>query len=94
MFTGLFGPSLFLMILDLFLDNPDDMMNLREISRRLERNPGSIIRVLPKLVDQEYVVFDEIGKNRRVYRLNKDNPYIIEFQTLRERLAQTLEDEQ
>ena len=87
MFTRLFGPSLFLMILDLFLDNPDDLMNMREIARRLDRNPGSIIRVLPRLLEQEYLLFDEVGKNRKVYKLNKENSMVIEFNRFRSALS-------
>jgi uncharacterized membrane protein len=31
----LLGPSIFLLILDLFLEQPDQMMNLREIARQV-----------------------------------------------------------
>ena len=66
MLTRLFGPSLFLMVLDLFLDNPDDLMNLREIARRLERNPFGLSKEhiqghLKDIADNLSLVYQDLG---------------------------------
>jgi len=78
----LFGPSIFLLVLDLFLDNPRELMNLREIARRVNKNPGSISRVMPLLVERGLVEEIKIGKKVRAYRLNVENQLVqvlIEF---------------
>ena len=90
MFARLFGSSLFLIILDLFLDNPEDIMNLNEIARRVDRNPGSIIRVLPQLLEMNYIVSEEVSKSRKVYRLNKKDPIVKEFIAFRKTVSNTI----
>lgn len=82
MLNELFGPSLHLEVLDMFLDNSDDQMNLREIARRVEKNPGSIYRVLPTLIENEFIEQISVSQSSSVYRLNKDEKVvklIIEF---------------
>jgi len=78
----LFGPSKYLAVLDLFLQNPGEFMNLREIARRLNKNPGSIIHVLPVLVDRNYISFTRIGTKVVAYKLNKDNHVVNILQQL------------
>ncbi len=69
----LFGPSKYLIVLDLFLQNPEEFMNLREIARRIEKNPASIMKVLPSLVNRDYISRTKIGAKVVAYKLNKNN---------------------
>lgn len=69
----LFGPSKYLIVLDLFLQNSEEFMNLREIARRIDKNPASIMKVLPTLVNREYIARTRIGAKVVAYRLNKEN---------------------
>lgn len=69
----LFGPSKYLIVLDLFLQNSEEFMNLREIARRIDKNPASVMKVLPNLVNKEYISRTRIGAKVVAYRLNKDN---------------------
>jgi DNA-binding IclR family transcriptional regulator len=69
----LFGPSKYLIILDLFLQNSEEFMNLREIARRIDKNPASVMKVLPNLVNKKYISRTRIGAKVVAYRLNKDN---------------------
>lgn len=79
----LLGPSIFLLTLDLFLENPDEMMNLREIARRIDKNPGSISPIMPRLLDRGLLIGTQVGKVSIVYRLNVKNEFVkdlMEFQ--------------
>jgi DNA-binding MarR family transcriptional regulator len=81
--NSIFGPSLFLLVLDLFLQNPEEYMNLREISRRINKKPGSVSRALPRLVDRNYVTATRIGAKIIAYKLNKEEKiiqHLLEFQ--------------
>jgi DNA-binding IclR family transcriptional regulator len=69
----LFGPSKYLRVLDLFLQNPEEFMNLREVARRIDKNPASIMKVLPSLVNRRYISLTRIGAKVVAYKLNKDN---------------------
>ena len=85
----LFGPSIRLLVLELFIENPDRLMNLREVARLLEKNPGSVARVLPRLVEDGLVEQIRIGKNIYAYRLNQENEVVrllIEFHSKLKRL--------
>jgi DNA-binding IclR family transcriptional regulator len=70
MFNEIFGPSIQLLVLDLFIEDPNSLMNLREIARRIDKNPGSVSRVMSRLVEQDLVSRDKIGKVTHVYSLN------------------------
>ena len=70
MLNEIFGPSIHLLVLDLFLENSLVQMNLREIARRVDKNPGSIHRILPRLVEQGLISQEKVGKVTSVYRLN------------------------
>ena len=72
MLNELFGPSIHLLVLDLFLEHPAELMNLREIARKVEKNPGSISRVLPRVVEQGWLDQVMVSKERAVYRLNME----------------------
>jgi Mn-dependent DtxR family transcriptional regulator len=76
------GPSKYLKTLDLFLQNPQEFMNLREIARRLDKNPGSVSQILPVLVDKNYVTHTKIGKKIIAYKLNNENKTIKKLQQL------------
>lgn len=78
----LLGPSKKLQVLDLFLQNPEEFMNLREIARRLDKNPGSITTVLPVLVDRDYITHTKVGTKVIAYKLNSDNKTIQLLQQL------------
>ena len=70
MFNKLFGPSINLLILDMFLENPDKYMNIREVARMVDKNPGSISRTIPQLVELELLEQISVGKNINAYHLN------------------------
>lgn len=72
MLNKLFGTSIYLLVLDLFLDNPEKFMNLREIARRVDKNPGSISRVIPRLLEEEFLKKVEVGKVMYAYHLNRE----------------------
>ena len=78
----LFGPSTCLAVIDLFLQNPEEFMNLREIARRLNKNPGSITHVLPILLEKNYINSTRIGIKVVAYHLNKDNHIVKLLQQL------------
>lgn len=84
----LFGPSIRLLVLDLFLENPDRLMNLREVARLLGKNPGSVSRVLPRLVEDGLLEQVKIGKNIYAYRLNLENEVVRLLQEFQSRLKQ------
>ncbi len=66
------GPSIYIQILDLFLENPDLLLNLTEISRRIDKNPGSVYPILPRLVEKGFLRKRKVGKASFVYSLNED----------------------
>jgi len=78
----LLGPSKKLQVLDLFLQNPEELMNLREIARRLDKNPGSVTKVLPVLADRNYITHTKIGTKIVAYKLNSNNKTIQLLQQL------------
>jgi DNA-binding transcriptional regulator YhcF (GntR family) len=73
MLNELFGPSIHLLILDMFLENPKALLNLRSIAKKVNKNPGSISRVLPILVDNEFLEQTKIGKTTYVYCLKEQS---------------------
>jgi len=93
MFNRLFGPSIYLLILDMFLDNPDELTNLREIARRVDKNPGSISRVIPRLVEEGFLEQIQVGRVVVAYRLNTENELVRLLLDFREKL-QKLQEEQ
>ncbi|HUS79174.1 MAG TPA: hypothetical protein VM050_11020 [Patescibacteria group bacterium] len=46
----------------MFLENPDEWMNLREVARRVDKNPGSISPVMPSLLKKGLVEGCKVGK--------------------------------
>lgn len=76
MLNELFGPSIHLLVLDLFLRNPEKLMNLREIARMVEKNPGSISRVVPRLVENGFLQQVKVGKVMYAYHLNTQNEIV------------------
>jgi Mn-dependent DtxR family transcriptional regulator len=84
----LLGPSKYLKTLDLFLQNPEEFMNLREIARRLDKNPGSVTQILPVLVDKNYITHTKIGTKIVAYKLNSANKTIKQLQKLLQHLEE------
>jgi DNA-binding IclR family transcriptional regulator len=82
----LLGPSIFLLVLDMFLENPDEWMNLREVARRVDKNPGSVSPVMPKLVEKGLIEGCKVGKVSVVYRLNDRDERVRALTEIRERL--------
>jgi len=82
----LLGPSIFLLVLDMFLEYPGQWMNLREIARRVNKNPGSISPVIGGLVERGLVTDCKVGKVSVVYQLNCDNEKVRALMTFRKTL--------
>ena len=85
----LLGPSIFLLVLDMFLEYPNQWMNLREIARRVDKNPGSISPVMPTLVEKGLIQDCKVGKVSVVYRLNNTSKNVQALMTLRKTLKKT-----
>jgi len=84
----LLGPSIFLLALDMFLDNPRQWMNLREVARRIDKNPGSVSPVIPSLVEKGLVESCKVGKVSVVYRLNHRSEKVQALMTLKNTLSE------
>jgi len=82
----LLGPSIFLLVLDMFLEYPNQWMNLREIARRVDKNPGSISPVVPTLVEKGLIEDCKVGKVSVVYRLDNTSKNVQALMTLRKTL--------
>jgi hypothetical protein len=87
MFNQVFGPSIYLLILDYFLNNPNQLVNLREIARSIGKNPGSVSRVVPRLIEEEYVEQIPVG-NMYVFKLNENNNIVKVLLEFRGRLEE------
>ncbi len=85
----LLGPSILLLLLDLFLENPDQWMNLREIARRVNKNPGSISSAIKRLLEREFITDCKVGKVSVVYELNSESEKVQALLNLRSRLEKT-----
>lgn len=86
MINELFGPSIHLRVMELFLDYPEDQMNLREIARRTEKNPGSISRVMPRLVELGILNQYKIGKVTHAFSLNTANSLALALIDIKSKL--------
>jgi len=62
---------------------------LREIARRVDKNPGSISPVIAKLLERGIITYCKVGKVSVVYQLNNDNEKAKALMTLRETLKKT-----
>ncbi len=82
----LLGPSIFLLVLDMFLENPHQWMNLREVARRVDKNPGSVSPVMPSFVEKDLVESCKVGKVSVVYRLNYHDEKVQALMTIRNTL--------
>ena len=67
------GPSIFLLVLDILLEYPNQWMNLREIARMVGKNPGSVSPVMPTLLERGLVTDCKIGKVSVAYKLKTEN---------------------
>ena len=85
----LLGPSIFLLVLDLFLEYPRQWMNLREIARRVNKNPGSISPVMPAFLEKGLVEGCKVGKVSVVYRLNNSDDRVKALSALRSALKES-----
>lgn len=88
----LLGPSIFLLVLDMFLEYPHQWMNLREIARRVDKNPGSISPVMPTLLERGLVTGCKVGKVSVVYQLNHANNEAKALMKLRNTLKEASAD--
>jgi DNA-binding IclR family transcriptional regulator len=88
----LLGPSIFLLVLDMFLEYPHQWMNLREIARRVDKNPGSISPVMPTLLERGLVTGCKVGKVSVVYQLNNANNEAKALMKLRNTLKEASAD--
>ena len=86
MFNALLGPSLSLLILDMFMENADAYMNIREIARMVNKNPGSVSRTVPQLVELGLLEQIRVGKNIFAYHLNLGNEKVKVLVEFHERL--------
>ena len=73
MLECIFTSSPYLMVLELLLENPETYMNLREIAKKVNKNPGTIARVVRKLLEKNIVDELRIGERTRAFKLNKKN---------------------
>ncbi|MDH5779572.1 MAG: winged helix-turn-helix domain-containing protein [Candidatus Bathyarchaeota archaeon] len=85
----LLGPSIFILVLDLFLECPCQWMNLREIARRINKSPGSVSRAIKRLLERELVTDCKVGKVSVVYQLNESNEKVQALMTFRKTLKKT-----
>ncbi len=60
----------------MLIDNPNQWMNLREIARRIDKNPGSVSPVMPELLERGLVTGCKVGKVSVVYQLKRDDPRV------------------
>ncbi len=86
--ADVFGTSVYILTLDLFLENQEELMILREIARRIGRNPGSVVRVLPLLLSRGFVTSTRIGSKIVAYKLNQENTVVILLLEFREKLGE------
>ena len=93
MFNDLFGPSINLLILDMFMENPDKYMNIREIARMVDKNPGSISRAVPQLVEQDLLEQVRVGKNIYAYHLNTDSELVELLKNFHLKLRELMDEQ-
>lgn len=82
--NDLLGPSIILEVLDLMLDSPEELFNIREIARRTGRSPGAISRTMPLLLKRGLVKKYRVGRMMVVYGLNKENVLVGKLVELKE----------
>lgn len=65
-------------IVEAFLkrDNRNEWMNLREVSRHSETNPGTISRNIGVLVENEILLEERPSDWSRIFSLNTENEYV------------------
>ncbi len=85
--NSVFGPSIFLLILDMFLDHPNDLVNIRETSRRINKNPGSVSPVMPKLLERKLIKGIKIGTKITAFQLNMENETVKNLIELHSRMT-------
>ncbi len=84
----LLGPSLYLLVLDKLLESKGQWMNLREIARRVDKNPGSISPVLPNLVERGLLQECKVGAVSKIYQLYWDKPEVQALVKLKKSLME------
>jgi len=63
-------------------------MNLREIARRVDKNPGSISPVMPTLLERGLVTGCKVGKVSVVYQINESNKIVQFLNELRNKIKE------
>jgi len=91
--THLFGSSNTVDVIELFLMNQDEYMNLSDIADRLKKTPGSIVHVIPYLVGNGVLLSVPVSKSRAVYRLNKGNQLVKHLLDFNKKVLEDLDSE-
>lgn len=86
MLNELFGPSIFLLAFDWFLDNPEKMVNLRELARMVDKSPGSVARVVPRLLEEGFLEQHKVGRVIYAFHLNTENEVVKVIMDCRRKL--------
>jgi predicted transcriptional regulator len=84
--NDLLGPSVTLLVLDMFLENPCQWMNLREIARRVNKNPGSVSHAIKRLLEKGLIMDCKVGMVSVVYELNYNDEKVQALLNLRKTL--------
>lgn len=68
-------------LLQLFFQDPEKRLYVREISKILNKEPGHFQRALNNLVEEE-ILIDEKEANLRYFKLNKEHPLYFELKKI------------
>ncbi|RLE66056.1 MAG: hypothetical protein DRJ38_02585 [Thermoprotei archaeon] len=86
-----FVKTLYMEVLETFLENPSTVMSISEISRKLNKNVGSIFRIIPELKKRNIVEELQVSPKRYAYRLNLDDPMVVRLYEFYISLRKTIE---
>ncbi|KXB02046.1 hypothetical protein AKJ44_01520 [candidate division MSBL1 archaeon SCGC-AAA261F17] len=91
MLENIFGRTTTVKIVEAFLkkENRSRWMNLREVSRHSQTNPGTVSRNIHVLVENEILVEERPSEWSRIFKLNTDNKYVLLMIEFYEKLLET-----
>lgn len=69
----IFGNSTRVLIIQVFLNNPDKYMNANQIASIINKNPVTVVRKLPKLTSNQFIKEIQVGKRIKAFKLNLEN---------------------
>ncbi|MCD6457744.1 MAG: hypothetical protein J7K82_02730 [Thermoproteales archaeon] len=75
----IFADSLYLAVLETFLENPTEAMSITNISRRINKNVGSVFRIIPELKKRNLVKELKVSPKRYAYKLNTNEPVVAKL---------------